>query len=183
MAETWQGFGLVMRCSGTYLDVVGAVSPSMCVAESALALKSPRVTFEEAAATPQAAVLALQGLRDKGQIEPGHEVLINGARGGVGTFAVQIAKSFEAEVTGVDSTSKLDMLRSLGADHVIDYTREDFTRNGKRYDLILDVVASRSVFAYKTCTQPQGQVGDRRRFRGFHPPNCAARIVDFDDRE
>ena len=136
----------------------GGFAEYVCVAESALALKSPRVTFEEAAATPQAAVLALQGLRDKGQIEPGHEVLINGAGGGVGTFAVQIAKSFEAEVTGVDSTSKLDMLRSLGADHVIDYTREDFTRNGKRYDLILDVVASRSVFAYKRALNPKGKL-------------------------
>ena len=136
----------------------GGFAEYVYVAESALALKSPRVTFEEAAATPQAAVLALQGLRDKGQIEPGHEVLINGAGGGVGTFAVQIAKSFEAEVTGVDSTSKLDMLRSLGADHVIDYTREDFTRNGKRYDLILDVVASRSVFAYKRALNPKGKL-------------------------
>ncbi len=102
------------------------------------------MTFEEAAAFPQAAVLALQHLRDKRQIEPGQRVLINGAGGGVGTFAVQIAKYFGAKVTGVDSTRKLDMLRSIGADHVIDYTREDFTKSGETYDVIFDVVGKSS---------------------------------------
>ena len=126
------------------------------------------MTFEEAAAVPSAGVVALQNLRgvgssslsfllsDKGHIQPGQKVLINGAGGGVGTFAVQIAKSFGAEVTGVDSTRKLDMLRSIGADHVIDYTQEDFTKNGQRYDLILDVVASRSIFDYKRALSPKG---------------------------
>ena len=114
------------------------------------------MTFEEAAAVPQAAVLALQGLRDKGQIQPGQKVLINGAGGGAGTFAVQIAKSFGAVVTGVDSTSKLDMMRSIGADQIIDYTREDFTKNGQRYDLILDFAAHHSIFDYKRTLSPKG---------------------------
>jgi NADPH:quinone reductase-like Zn-dependent oxidoreductase len=107
------------------------------------------MTFEEAAAIPQGAVIALQGIRDKGRVQPGQKVLVNGAGGGAGTFAVQLAKSYGAEVTGVDNTGKLDFMRSLGADHVIDYTQEDFTKNGKQYDLILDVVANRSVFAYE----------------------------------
>jgi NADPH:quinone reductase-like Zn-dependent oxidoreductase len=114
------------------------------------------MTFEEAATYPQAGVLALQSLRDKRPIQPGQKVLINGAGGGVGSFAVQIAKSFGAEVTGVDSTGKLDMLRSIGADQVIDYTQEDFTQNGKRYDLILDMVAYRSIFDYKRALSPKG---------------------------
>ncbi len=108
----------------------GGFAEYVCARENALALKPATMTFEEAAAVPQAAVLALQGLRDKGQIRPGQKVLINSAGGGVGTFTVQIAKSFGAEVTGVDSTGKLDMLCSIGADQVIDYTQEDFTKNG-----------------------------------------------------
>ena len=107
------------------------------------------MTFEEVAAIPQAAVIALQGIRDKGQVQPGQRVLINGAGSGTGTFAVQLAKLYGAEVTGMDNTGKSDFMRSLGADHVIDYTQEDFTKNGKQYDLILDIVAHRSVFAYK----------------------------------
>jgi len=114
------------------------------------------MTFEEAAAVPSRAIIALQGLRDKRQIRPGQKVLINGAGGGVGTFAVQIAKSFGAEVTGVDSTRKLDMLRSIGANHVIDYTQEDLTKNGQRYDLILDVAAHHSIFDYKRALSPKG---------------------------
>jgi NADPH:quinone reductase-like Zn-dependent oxidoreductase len=114
------------------------------------------MTFEEAAAIPQAAVIALQGTRDKGKIQPGQKVLITGAGGGAGTFAVQLAKLYGAEVTGVDNTGKLDFMRSLGADHVIDYTREDFTKNGEQYDLILDIVANRSVFAYKRALRPNG---------------------------
>jgi len=134
----------------------GGFAEYVCARENVLALKLASMTFEEAAAVPQAAVLALQGLRDKGKIQPGQKVLINGAGGGAGTFGVQIAKSFGAEVTGVDSASKLDMLRSIGADHVIDYTQEDFTKNGQVYDLILDVVTHRSIFDYKRALSPMG---------------------------
>jgi len=134
---------------GDILGRMGGFAEYVCARESALALKPASMTFEEVAAIPQAAVIALQGIRDKGKVQPGQKVLINGAGGGAGTFAVQLAKLYGAEVTGVDNTGKLDFMRSLGADHVIDYTREDFTKNGKQYDLILDVVAHRSVFAYK----------------------------------
>ena len=134
----------------------GAFAEYVCVPENALRLKPANMTFEEAATIPQAAIVALQGLRDKRQILPGQKVLINGAGGGMGTFAVQIAKSFGAEVTGVDSTEKLDMVRSIGADHIIDYTQEDFTKSGKRYDLILDVAAHHSIFAYKRALSPKG---------------------------
>jgi NADPH:quinone reductase-like Zn-dependent oxidoreductase len=133
----------------------GGFAQFVCAREDVLALKHARMTFEEAAAVPQAGVLAVQGLR-KGQIQKGKKILINGAGGGVGTFAVQIAKSFGAEVTGVDSTRKLDMLLSMGADHVIDYTKEDFTKNGQAYDLILDVVVYRSMFDYKRALGPKG---------------------------
>jgi NADPH:quinone reductase-like Zn-dependent oxidoreductase len=114
------------------------------------------MTFNEAAAIPQAAMLAIQGLRDKGQIQPGQKLLINGAGGGVGTFGVQIAKLFGVEVTGVDSTGKLAMMRSMGFDHVIDYTQEDFTKNGQCYDLILDVKTNRSIFDYTRALSPNG---------------------------
>jgi NADPH:quinone reductase-like Zn-dependent oxidoreductase len=134
----------------------GAFAEYVCVPEKALRLKPASMTFEEAAAYPQAAVLALQNLRDKRPIQPGQKVLINGAGGGVGTFAVQIAKYFGAEVTGVDSTMKLDMLRSIGADQVIDYTQEDYTKSGQRYELILDVVAYHSIFEYKRALSPKG---------------------------
>ncbi len=134
----------------------GAFAEYVCVPEDVLRLKPASMTFEEAAAYPEAAVLALQYLRGKREIQPGQQVLINGAGGGVGTFAVQIAKFYGAEVTGVDSTAKLAMLRSLGADHVIDYTKEDFTKSGQRYDLIVDVVARRSVFAYRRALNPDG---------------------------
>lgn len=134
----------------------GAFAEYVCVSENALGLKPKNLTFEEAASVPSAGVIALQGLRRKGQIHAGQKVLINGAGGSVGTFAVQIAKHFGAEVTGVDSAKKLDMLRSLGADYVIDYTQEDFTRNGQQYDLILDVVAHRSVFDYRRALSANG---------------------------
>ena len=140
-----------------FVDVLGGFAEYVCVPEDAALIKKPtNLTFEEAAAVPVAAVTALQGLRDKGQIQPGQKVLINGASGGVGTFAVQIAKSFGAEVTGVCSTRNLDMVRSIGADHVIDYTQEDFTQNGQRYDLIADAVGNRSVSDYGRALSPKG---------------------------
>ncbi len=143
-------FGDISACGwGGFAEYVSAL-------ENALALKPASTTFEEAAAVPQAAVVALQGLRDKGKIQQGQKVLINGASGGIGTFAVQIAKSFGAEVTGVCSTRKLDMVRSIGADHVIDYTQDDFTQNGRRYDLIIDIVANRPVSDYMRALSPKG---------------------------
>jgi len=134
----------------------GGFAEYVCAPEKALTLKPAGMTFEQAAAIPQAALLALQGLCRRRAIQPGQHVLINGAGGGVGTFAVQIAKFYGAEVTGVDSTEKLAMLRALGADHLIDYTQTDFTQTGKRYDLILDVVAKRSIFAYRRALTEDG---------------------------
>src|SRR5688500_14762045 len=142
-------FGLMLSYGGGFAEY--ASKP-----ESALALKPANMTFEEAAAIPQAAFIALQGINDKGKVQPGQKVLINGAGGGAGTFAIQLAKLAGAEVTGVDNEEKLDFMRSLGADHVIDYTKEDFTKNGQQYDLILDVIAHRSVFAYKRALRPNG---------------------------
>ncbi|MEI4770972.1 NAD(P)-dependent alcohol dehydrogenase [Psychrobacillus sp. FJAT-51614] len=127
----------------------GGFAEFVCAHENALTKKPPNMTFEEAASIPQAGVLALQGLRDSGKIQEGQKILINGAGGGVGSFALQIAKLYKTEVTGVDSTTKLDTMRSFGADHVIDYTQEDFTQNGQHYDLILDVVGNRTIFEYK----------------------------------
>jgi NADPH:quinone reductase-like Zn-dependent oxidoreductase len=134
----------------------GGFAEYVSVPESILAMKPANLTFEEAAAVPQAATVALQGLRDKGQIEPGKKVLINGASGGIGSFAVQIAKSFGAEVTGVCSTRNLDMVRSIGADRVIDYTREDFCQSGERYDLIFTVVGHHSILEFSRALAPNG---------------------------
>lgn len=134
----------------------GGFAEYKCARESELALKPANLSFGETAALPLAAMSALHGLRDKGQIQPGKKVLINGASGGVGSFAVQIAKYFGAEVTAVCSTGKVDMARSLGADHVIDYTREDFTRNGRQYDLILAANGDSSIFDYKRALSPRG---------------------------
>jgi len=135
----------------------GAFAEYVSVPENVLALKPVNLSYEEAAAFPQYALVALQGLRDNGNIQSGHKVLINGASGGVGTFAVQVAKSYGAEVTGVCSTKNLDLVRSLGADHVIDYTQEDFTQNEQRYDLILDSVANRSISEYTGALTPEGR--------------------------
>jgi len=134
----------------------GGFAEYACAPEEALALKPVNLSFEEAAAVPMAAVTALQGLRDTGQIRPGQKVLINGASGGVGTFAVQIAKMFGAEVTAVCSSGKLDQARSLGANHVIDYTKEDFTKNGRQYDLIFAANGYHSLSAYKRALTPKG---------------------------
>ncbi len=136
----------------------GAFAEYVTVLEDrAVVLKPANLTFEQAAAVPIAAITALQALRDSGKVRPGQKVLINGASGGVGTFAVQIAKSFGAEVTGVSSTRNLDLVRSIGADHVIDYTREDFTRSGQRYDLILDNVGNHSLLECRRVLSPKGR--------------------------
>ncbi len=136
----------------------GAFAEYVCVREPrAVALKPANITFEQAASVPIAAITALQGVRDKGMVQPGQKVLINGASGGVGTFAVQIAKSVGADVTGVCSTRNLDMVRSLGADHVIDYTKEDFTKGDQRYDVILDNVANRSLSECRRVLNPDGR--------------------------
>jgi 2-desacetyl-2-hydroxyethyl bacteriochlorophyllide A dehydrogenase len=134
----------------------GAFAEYVCAPEKAFVLKPASMTFEEAATVPSRAILALQGLSGKRQLHSGQNVLINGAGGGVGSFAVQIAKYFGAEVTAVDSTKKLEMLRSIGADHVIDYNEEDFTKNGQQYDLILDIAGHHSVFDYKRVLSSKG---------------------------
>lgn len=134
----------------------GGFAEYVCVHEDSLSLKPSSMTFEQAAAIPQAAVLALQGLRKKGQFQDGQTVLINGAGGGVGTFAIQIAKLYGANVTCVDSTGKLGMLKAMGADHAIDFTQEDFVKMGRSYDMILDVVGNRSIFDMKRILNPEG---------------------------
>ena len=136
-------------CDGSFAEYASAP-------ESALALKPEKVTFEQAASVPVAGLTALQGLRDKGHIGPGQKVLVNGAAGGVGTFAVQVAKTFGAEVTGVCSTRNVEMVRSVGADHVIDYTREDFTQGTQRYDILFDCIGNHSLSACRRVLNPDG---------------------------
>jgi NADPH:quinone reductase-like Zn-dependent oxidoreductase len=143
-------FGLLLNYGGGFAEYA-------CTSGKAFILKPAGMTFEEAAAIPQAAFIALQGIREKGNVQPGQKVLINGAGGGTGTYAIQLAKLAGGEVTAVDNAEKLELMRSLGADHVIDYTREDFTKNGQQYDLILDVIAHRSVFAYQRALKPNGK--------------------------
>jgi len=135
----------------------GGLAEYVSIPVNKLLQKPKDLTFEEAAALPQAGVVALQGLRDKGQIQSGQKVLINGAGGGAGTFAIQLAKHFGAEVTGVDNELKLELMRSLGADYVVDYQKEDFTKKGKQYDLIFDLVAHRSIFDHKRALNSNGK--------------------------
>jgi len=137
----------------------GGFAEYACIREKNLLLKPANMTFEQASTLPQVGALALAGLRYNGQIQPGQKVLLNGAGGGVGTLAVQIAKHFGAEVTGVDSPEKLELVTSLGADHVIDYTQADFTQYGPQYDLIIDVATHRSMFDYKRALNPGGAYG------------------------
>jgi NADPH:quinone reductase-like Zn-dependent oxidoreductase len=141
-----------------YGEIPGAFAEYLSASESALAPKPADLTFEQAAAMPIAAVTALQGLRDHGRIQPGQMVLINGASGGVGTFAVQIAKAFGGKVTGVCSTGNVEMVRSIGADQVVDYTQEDFTQRGERYDLFLDLVGNHSFSDCRRALTPRGRL-------------------------
>jgi NADPH:quinone reductase-like Zn-dependent oxidoreductase len=142
---------------GDLFEYWGAFAEYVCIPVNRLVLKPANVTFEEAAAVPLSGGTALQGLRDKGQIKPGQKVLIQGAGGGVGTFAVQIAKAFGAEVTAVCSTRNVDLMRSLEADHIIDYTQEDFTKNGQQYDLVLAANGYHPISAYKHALRPGGR--------------------------
>ena len=139
------------------LSYMGGFAEYVSVPETVLARMPAGMTDEEAAALPQAGAIALQGIQEKGQVQPGQKVLINGAGGGTGMYAVQLAKLNGAEVTGVDNAEKLEFMRSLGADHVIDYSREDFTRSGRTYDLILDLAAHRPAFAYRGSLMPRGR--------------------------
>jgi NADPH:quinone reductase-like Zn-dependent oxidoreductase len=157
----------------------GTFGEYVCVAEDRAVLKPANVTFEQAAAVPVAALTALQALRDHGRVQPGHNVLVNGASGGVGTFAVQIARALGATVTAVCSTRNVDLVRSLGADRVIDYTRKDFTRTDQRYDLLLDIAGSRSWREYKRILHPQATlviIGAPKGTRLLGPLSHIARV-------
>jgi NADPH:quinone reductase-like Zn-dependent oxidoreductase len=159
----------------------GAWAEYACASEARLGPKPARLSFEAAAAVPVAAITALQALRDKGRVQPGQKVLINGASGGVGTFAVQIAKSFGADVTGVCSTRNVDLVRSLGADRVVDYTQEDFTQRGERHDVMLDIAGSRSFSDFRRALTPKATivlVGGRMTYRGLGPlPHLGGTIL------
>ena len=160
----------------SWTTAYGGFAEYVSVPVEVMSLKPANLSFEEAAAVPMAAVTALQGLRHHGEIQAGQKVLINGASGGIGTFAVQIAKSYGSEVTGVTSTRNIDLVRSLGADHVVDYTTTDFVRSGQRYDLILDTVGNLSVPDLRACAR-RGRQGRRRRVhqRGEADRRFAAR--------
>ena len=158
----------------------GALAEYVSIPEGTVVSKPENVTFEQAATVRVAGLTALQGLRDHGRLQPGQSVLVNGASGGVGTFAVQVAKALgAAEVTGVCSTRNVELVRSLGADHVVDYTREDFTRNDRRYDVLLDVAGSRSWFAYRRVLKPEATlvlVGGPARNRMLGPLGHIAKV-------
>jgi NADPH:quinone reductase-like Zn-dependent oxidoreductase len=141
-----------------YGEADGAFAEFVCAADGSVDVKPAGLTFEQAAAMPLAANTALIGVRDIAHVEAGQSVLVNGASGGVGTFAVQIAKSYGAEVTGVCSTRNVDLVRSLGADHVVDYTQDDFTRAGRRYDVVLDLVGNRSLTEFRRALTPTGML-------------------------
>jgi NADPH:quinone reductase-like Zn-dependent oxidoreductase len=161
-------------CAGAFAELV-------VTREDSLVPKPPDVTFEQAAAVPVAAITALQGLRDQGEVRPGQQVLITGASGGVGTFAVQLAEHLGAEVTAVCSTRNLELVRSIGADHVVDYTREDFTRSGQRYDLILDVAGRPSLLGCRRSLKPGGRLvlagGEGGRWLGPLPRMVRALLL------
>jgi NADPH:quinone reductase-like Zn-dependent oxidoreductase len=163
------------------LEDRGTLAEYISIRQDAVVLKKPaNMTFEQAASVPVAAFTALQALRDKGQIQPGHKVLVNGASGGVGTFAVQIAKAFGAEVTGVCSTANVEMVASIGADQVVDYTREDFTRAGRRYDLLIDIAGNRTLSQTRRVLVPKGvlvAVGGPDKGRWIGPLGRTARMA------
>ncbi len=161
----------------------GAFAEYVCAAEAAFAAKPDRLTFEQAASLPVAAITALQVLRDRAHVQPGRTVLINGAAGGVGTFAVQIAKAFGAEVTGVCSTPNVALVRSIGSDHVVDYTRENFTSSGRRYDLIIDCIGNHPLAAIRRTLNPTGTYvavgGSGGRWAGPLPRAIGACILSW----
>ena len=142
---------------GDIFEIFGGFAEYVCVPETNLTIKPPALTFTQAAALPQSVCIALQGIRDKGQVQPGQKVLINGGGGGAGTFAIQLAKHFGAEVTGVDNTEKQQIMRQAGADFVIDYTQVDFTKNAQQYDLVFDMAAHHTVMDYRRVLRPRGK--------------------------
>lgn len=156
--EVGRGVTRVRRGDEVFGEKTRACAEYVCGPEELFVPRPANLTLEQAAATPVGAVTALQALRDEGNVQPGQKILINGASGGVGTFAVQLARAFGAEVTGVCSTPNVDLVRSLGADHVVDYTQEDFTRNPQRYDLIIDNVGNRTLLALRRVLAPSGTV-------------------------
>jgi len=163
------------------LDDRGTLAEYISIRQDAAVLAKPaRLTFEQAASVPVAGCTALQALRDKGQVRPGHKVLINGASGGVGTFAVQLAKAFGAEVTGVCSTQNAELVASIGADQVIDYAREDFTRAGRRYDLLVDIAGNRTLAETRRVLAPKGVlvgVGGPNKGRWIGPLGRSVRMA------